>query len=337
MRQSRITLNSGRGLFHAFSRLANHVFLFESDAEKERLRNILRKCEDFSGVHVITYAVMSNHFHFLVEVPLNPAPVDEAELMRRIKVLYGAERSKEIFGNWDKLRKANKHALVEEDQQRYRMRMGNISQFMKTFKMRHSTSYKRDHEHTGTLWEGRFRSVLVEDSDEARSAVAAYIDLNPVRAGMVDDPKDYRWSGYGEASGGNNLAKRRLARVYGIHEPDWKEISKRYRVLLYRKGVEKTDANTGEMKRPGFTQEEVSATLKSGGKITLPDVLRCHVRYFISGVAIGSKAFVNKVFEDNRSKFGAKRKTGARPMRFAQWNGLCSARDLKLNTISPIL
>jgi putative transposase len=51
------------------------------------------------------------------------------------------------------------------------------------------------------LWEDRFKSVIVESGVAART-IAAYIDLNPVRAGMATDPADYRWSSYGEAVGG---------------------------------------------------------------------------------------------------------------------------------------
>jgi putative transposase len=50
------------------------------------------------------------------------------------------------------------------------------------------------------LWEETFKSVIVEDGLAART-MAACIDLNPVRAGMVDDPAEYRWSSYGEAMG----------------------------------------------------------------------------------------------------------------------------------------
>ena len=61
---------------------------------------------------------------------------------------------------------------------------------------------QRRHGRKGTLWEDRFRSVLVEGAGLALATMAAYIDLNPVRAGMVEDPKDYRWSGYGAAMAG---------------------------------------------------------------------------------------------------------------------------------------
>lgn len=43
------------------------------------------------------------------------------------------------------------------------------------------------------MWEDRFRSVLVEGRGHALRTMAAYIDLNPVRAGLCEDPKDYRW------------------------------------------------------------------------------------------------------------------------------------------------
>ena len=47
----------------------------------------------------------------------------------------------------------------------------------------------------GMLWEARYKSVLVENGHATR-VMAAYIDVNPVRAGMVNDAKDYRWCSY---------------------------------------------------------------------------------------------------------------------------------------------
>lgn len=53
----------------------------------------------------------------------------------------------------------------------------------------------RTHRRTGTLWEGRFRSCLVQ-SDEYVLSCYRYIELNPVRANMVNHPRLYRWSSY---------------------------------------------------------------------------------------------------------------------------------------------
>jgi putative transposase len=55
--------------------------------------------------------------------------------------------------------------------------------------------FNRRHARTGTLWEGRFRSCLVEDK-RYLLICQRYIELNPVRAGMVGDPEHYRWSSY---------------------------------------------------------------------------------------------------------------------------------------------
>ena len=51
------------------------------------------------------------------------------------------------------------------------------------------------HQRTGTLWEGRYRSNLIE-SERYLLACMVYIDLNPVRAGMVAQPEDFRWSSH---------------------------------------------------------------------------------------------------------------------------------------------
>ena len=103
---------------------------------------------------------------------------------------------------------------VKEIHERFTKRMHNLSEFMKTLLQRFTRWFNRTHHRTGTLWEDRFKSVIVEGGTAART-MAAYIDLNPVRAGMVEDPADYRWSSYGEAVGGGRKAMGRR------HGRDW--------------------------------------------------------------------------------------------------------------------
>ena len=76
-------------------------------------------------------------------------------------------------------------------------------------------------------------------------------------------------------------------------------------------------------------------SLESDGKLTLPQALRCRVRYFSDGVVLGSKTFVEDVIQRNREQFGLKRKSGARPLRRAEAGDLCTMRDLRLEVISP--
>ena len=62
-------------------------------------------------------------------------------------------------------------------------------------------------------------------------------------------------------------------------------------------------------------------------------MLRHRVRYFTAGAVFGSASFVDGVFERYRSRFGEKRKTGARPMKEADWEGLHVLRDLQRDVI----
>ena len=152
---------------------------------------------------------------------------------------------------------------------------------MKTLKQRFTTWYNKRNGRRGTLWEARYKSVLVEDGHAAR-VVAAYIDLNPVRAGMVSDPKDYRWCSYGEAVAGGvrgRLARRGLSRVLeerdgsangsesdsaydgwrGYEIPKhyvWRSIAGRYRLILFEDGEERIGIE-GKLKRRGLSRESL--------------------------------------------------------------------------------
>lgn len=72
---------------------------------------------------------------------------------------------------------------------------GAAGAMMKALGQRYVQSVNRTYRRSGTLWEGRFRSCLAQDEDYL-FACSRYIELNPVRAGMVSHPADYRWSSY---------------------------------------------------------------------------------------------------------------------------------------------
>ena len=79
-------------------------------------------------------------------------------------------------------------------------------------------SYKR----TGTLWEGRYKATVI-DSDKYLLTCMRYIELNPVRAGMVEHPRDYNWSSYvanGEGKKNAQLTKHYLYQQLGVNETE---------------------------------------------------------------------------------------------------------------------
>ncbi len=71
----------------------------------------------------------------------------------------------------------------------------NISKFMQHLGRLYVPYFNRKYGHSGTLWEGRFKASIIDDEQYLLSCYR-YIELNPVRAGMVDDPRSYQWSSY---------------------------------------------------------------------------------------------------------------------------------------------
>ena len=70
-----------------------------------------------------------------------------------------------------------------------------VSKLMQSLGRKYVQDFNHKYQRSGTLWEGRFRSCLVE-SEQYVLACYRYIELNPVRASMVQNPKDYKWSSY---------------------------------------------------------------------------------------------------------------------------------------------
>ena len=207
--------------------------------------------------------------------------------------------------------------------------MWDLSEFMMTLKQKFTIWFNRNHDRVGTLWESRFRSVVVEGAWKSLLCVAAYIDLNAVRAGLVDDPKDYRWCGYCEAVVGDPVARKGLAAALGGFKPGatWRDVGPRYRKVLFGIGEENSS-------RVGLSRDEVAKVWKAGGRLTLAQLLRCRLRYFSEGMAIGTAGFVEAFFQSARSAFSVTRKTGARRMKGGDWEGLRVARALAVEPVS---
>ena len=352
-------------IYHCVSRVVDRRFVLKEE-EREKFRMFMRMVENFSGCRVLSYCLMSNHFHILLEVPPAPAEgVSDGEILRRLGAIYSEAAVAAIAREMEDARAEGAEALLGEIRLRHTRRMHDLSEFMKALLIRFTRWFNRTHQRTGTLWEDRFKSVIVESGLAART-MAAYIDLNPVRAGMVEDPAEYRWSSYGEAVGGGKKgngkkAREGLVRVnrcdkgVGFDATQWLEVAKSYRILLgmavaRKRGKAKLEEVMGKGKAPGkapgkaaemrnMNMEEIIEHLeKTGQTIGLPDltaakILRMRVRYFTDGAVIGSKAFVNEAFAGARERFSERRKDGARRMRgsgAAAKGVLWSMRDLRV-------
>ena len=352
--------------YHTISRIVDRRFVLQS-TEKEKLRMFMRMYENFSGCRIVAYCFMCNHIHLLLEVP--PMPLEglsDAELLRRLSAIYTEAFVAEIAKELADARQKVADGLAEETQlvgrihRRFTYRMHNLSEFMKGFLQRYTQWHNRTHKRCGHLWEDRFKSIIVQGG-AASKAIAAYIDLNPVRAGMVKMPEDYRWSSYGEAIGGSakgdgKKARAGLVRALRAHKGIvadanlWNaDVSLEYRRILLagaESKVEERVEQSGKMKkilkRKGLSKEHldverqklIEAEEKRLGELPFGRMLRCKIRYFTAGAVVGQKEFVEDVFQKSRHRFGPKRTSGARTMRgnaSAARGLLWAIRDLRKN------
>ena len=298
----------------------------------------MRLYERFCGVRVVTFCAMSNHFHILVEVPRRPEQLpDDEQLLELIGSLGGESSAGTVRQILERLRAEGSEssiAAAEALRESYFSRMWDVSMFMKSLKQRFTVCHNRQHNRKGTLWEERYKSVLVEGSGDALATMAAYIDLNPVRAGMVTDPKAYRFCGYGEAVAGELPALAGLAVIArylsNAAEVVTNLVLAEYRKWIYGQGEERGVDESGAPVRRGFSREAVQEVITAKGQLTRQELIRCKVRYFVDGCVIGSKAFVDEIFHGNRDRFGASRQDGGRKMR-STTPALFSMRNLAAN------
>ncbi|MCB1096127.1 MAG: hypothetical protein KDN22_11175, partial [Verrucomicrobiae bacterium] len=107
----------------------------------------------------------------------------------------------------------------------------------------------------------------------------------------------------------------------------WKKVHRRYRQLLMEEGRQLRDEE-GRVVRKGLTPEEIEAEEARNFELPAPALLLHKIRYFVDGLALGSAAFVESVFEKNRAKMGVKRTSGAR-VPAKPLGGLRTLRDLR--------
>ena len=387
MKHPRI-LGDGQCYYHVLSRVIERRFIF-GEQEQEYFKKVMRAQEVFSGVRVLTWTCMSNHFHMLVAVEdresdemkqeLAQLMEDDEAFLARLKHIYAPAVLDDVRAQLTSLRGSGDARKISDEvnpissqgprmgdeqntdadggagqfvvldteeaaertameiarfKQPFLDRMFDLSAFVGEIKQRISQWYNRRNDRLGPLWEDRFKSVLVQGQPGVLATVAAYIDLNAVRAGIVKDPRDWRWCGYAEAAAAQCRSRDGVYEVLGQSEvarrdgAAWRKVHARYRRLLMEEGVERRDED-GRLVRKGISREELEAEEARGFELPAPALLHHRIRYFVDGLALGSAAFVESVFAKNRTQMGVKRSSGARLPKGMALGGLRTLRDLR--------
>ena len=316
-------------VYHCMTHTVSGTPYFDQRA-KEVLRKMIWQVAAFSGVEVLTYCVMSNHFHVLVRVP-EAVNVSDVELLRRYQILYPKPtqyQTASIALMAQELAAGGEAA--EAIRQRLLVRMGDISQYMNALKQRFSVWYNRSHQRTGTLWNERFKSVLVEGRGNPLQTMAAYIDLNPVRAGLVKDPKDYRFCGYAEAVAEVGQAAQGLRAIWAAYADGSlrsnvaiADALQMHRGLIF--GKRASDAGISEIEH----RQALKILEQQDAVLPKATVLRCRVRYFSDGAILGSAEFVRSFVDAWQVEKGRRYPPKVSPLRGADWQGLACIQGVR--------
>ena len=270
-------------VYHLISRVAHRAYFLDAD-ERTRFVELLKRVAAFSGIELLAYCVMTNHVHILVFVP-EPEELSDEEILSRMRILYRDARFADLRREWDKRLKLGRTQSFLDYRASFTRRMWNASEFMKTLKQHFTMSYNGRRTHAGTMWEGRYH-VRVHKPDslgEVGSVMltAAYIDLNPVKSGIVpgiDAIADYEWGSYHDACAGDSEAIAGYDRIYRGRGRTWSELKALHRISLNMAAKEHAAREADEegltpKSVPTLRQERKDALRLSRAELKEPEII----------------------------------------------------------------
>ncbi len=292
-------------VYHVMSRTALDGFPL-GDVEKDYLMDLIRKTSKLYFVDILGLTIMSNHFHILLRMHPESSFSDN-EIRTRL----------EEFHQGDKV-------INDIEISKYRSKLCRLSEFVKEIKQGFTRYYNKEHKRSGFFWGQRYKSLIVENGETLINCLA-YIDLNPIRANMVEKPEDYRWCSLGyllQTGNKDNLLSLEFG-VQGEENLNLKERIERYRRFVYEIGSLETD------KGKSINREILEKQQQKRFKVTKADCFKYRTRYFTDSGVIGSKKFVFENYRRFKDLFESKRVKVPKPVKGL--DGVFSLKRLATN------
>jgi REP element-mobilizing transposase RayT len=293
-RTSRLIVGNEKAVYHVMSRTALDGFPLQ-DVEKDFMLDLIKRLSALYFTEILGFCLMGNHFHLLVKMIPENRYTDE-QIQKRFVAFYGDSRE-----------------FAEGQIPYWREKLSNLSEFIREIKVGFARYYNRRYNRRGYFWGDRFKSVIV-DKGETLINCLAYIDLNPLRAGIVDRPEDYRWNSLGYHFQSENKDQF-LSTDFGLKEfniKSQKERIRRYRRYVYEAGAldrpEKMQAKVIEAK-------VVAKERKKEFEISRINRFRHRTRYFTDSGIIGSKEFVAENYQRFIHLFYSKHEKKPKPIK----------------------
>ncbi|MBI5446440.1 MAG: hypothetical protein HY900_35150 [Deltaproteobacteria bacterium] len=299
----RLLLRGESATYHVISRSALEGFVL-GDTEKELFVKTLRHLASVYFVEVFGFAVMSNHFHLLLRMHL-PEEFNDDEVRSRFDLYYGSGKRKLLDGQIPLLRD----------------KWGSLSEFVKDLKQSFSRQFNKTRGRSGYFWSDRFKSVLLDSGDTVVNCLA-YIDLNAVRAGIVDRPEKYRWCSLAHHVQTGN-ADHLLSTDFGLRH--FADLSDEQRLQFYRKFVYEVGSLPSE-KGARISDAVLEAEERADFRLTGMNRFLYRTRYFTDSGVIGSKEFVARCAHLFEQHFACRHPK--KPRRISGLDGVYSLKRL---------
>ena len=284
-RISRMIIPEQKTVYHVMSRTALDGLPF-GDIENDELLKIIKRLSVVYFTEILGFCLLGNHFHLLVRM-FPGRDFNDTDIKDRYIAYYGSDLG-----------------LSYENIEFFRKKWSSLSEFVKDIKVTFSRYYNKKHDRKGTLWGERFKSLIVEDGASLINCLA-YIDLNPIRAGIVKRPEEYRWCSLAYHIQTKNKDDF-LSMDFGLKEfgvMDAKKRLIRYRRFVYEAGaIRRSDGKSSVTIDKKVLEKERQGAFE----ITRLHRFRCRTRWFTDSGIIGTKEFVSTNYQRFKHHFNSK-------------------------------
>ncbi len=189
--------------YHCTSRCVRGAYLCGKDKETNRsfkhrkrwLEKRLCKLANIFAIKLCSYAIMDNHFHVIVHINMNEAAAwSDLEVVQRWQRIFKGTAESQKYSKGKTL-SVNENQSLKNSLSTWRLNLYNLGWFMRCVKEPLARKSNEEDECKGHFWECRYHSQALLD-DRALAACMAYVDLNPVRAGICDRPQLAKYTSF---------------------------------------------------------------------------------------------------------------------------------------------
>ena len=273
-RVGRIKFNENDAWYHLYSRIAAHKGEYPL-SEPAPMRRLIQIIEHFSAIYfceVAAFCVMGNHYHLVVKIDAL-REVRREELRARSRLMYPSRASQIQIDCWS-----------DGEWEHYRRRLFDVSEYMRNVQSAFARWYNYNYMRRGRFWADRFKSVYLGD-ERAVVDCMLYVELNPVRAGIVQRPEEWH---------GSSLFLRVLGKDGWLtslqdflDQPTGKKALREYCERLYYRGSVPTKPGQKAISQ-AVLETEIARGFATRG------LYRKRLGFFVDGLAVGTECFIRE-------------------------------------------